>query len=116
MMGPIVLDPDVSGVEGLHLYAHCLRLSRGGVALRVINTDRRATRALEVPTAAVRYTLDAASLFDGSVRLNGRVLRMTARNRLPPLAGAAVGAGTVKFAPATITFLAIPGAGNRACQ
>ncbi len=116
MMGATVLDPHVPGGTGLRLYAHCLRRSRGGVALLVINRDRRAGHALEVPAAAVRYTLDAASLFDRNVRLNGRVLRMTARNRLPPLAGAPVGGGTVKFAPATITFLTIPGAGNRACQ
>ena len=115
-MGATVLDPDVPGGAGLHLYAHCLQRSRGGVAPLVINRDRRAVHALEVPAAAVRYTLDAASLFDRNVRLNGRVLRMNARNRLPPLAGAPVGAGTVKFAPATITFLTIPDAGNRACQ
>lgn len=116
MMGPTVLDPGIPGGAGLHLYAHCLRRSRGGVALLVINADRRAARALKVPTAAVRYTLDAASLPGRKVRLNGRALRMTARNRLPPLAGARLGAGTVKFAPATITFLAMAGAGNPACQ
>ncbi|MGH6778978.1 MAG: hypothetical protein ACRECL_13380 [Bradyrhizobium sp.] len=116
MMGPTVLDPGVPGGGGLHLYAHCLRRSRGGVALLAINADRRVAHAIEVPTAAVRYTLDAASLFGRKVRLNGRALRMTAGSRLPSMAGAPAGAGTVKFAPATITFLAMADAGNPACQ
>ena len=59
LMGTTVLDPGSSSVPGLHLYAHCLRGKPGGVALLAINADRAASRMLELPTAASRYTLDS---------------------------------------------------------
>ena len=63
-MGTTVLDAGVPIQSGLHVYAHCQRGMPGGVALLVINTDRNAPHALMLPTASVRYTLDAASLLD----------------------------------------------------
>ena len=116
LMGTIVLDAGVLLQSGLHVYAHCQRGMPGGVALLAINTDRDAPHALTLPTASVRYTLDAANLLDERVRLNGRPLALTAKDELPAIAGAPAAAGTVTFAPATITFLAIAEAGNEACR
>ena len=63
------------------------------------------------------YTLEAASLRDADVRLNGRPLALGPGDELPPIAGApTTDNNTVTFKPATITFLAIPAAGNHACQ
>ncbi len=101
LMGTTVLDAGVPMQSGLHVYAHCQRGMPGGVALLVINTDRDAPHALTLPTASVRYTLDAANLLDQRVRLNGHPLALSAAGELPIIAGAPAAAGTVTFAPAT---------------
>jgi heparanase len=116
LMATTVLDSRVSVSSGLHVYAHCQRDAPGGVALLVINTDRDAPHALKLPTPSMRYTMDAAKLQDTDVRLNGRTLALRTGDELPAIAGAPASAGTVTFAPTTITFLAIPQAGNKACQ
>jgi hypothetical protein len=102
--------------SGLHVYAHCQRSTPGGVVVLIINTDRDAPHALTLPAASLRYTLDAARLLDGDVRLNGRTLTLAAGDELPAIAGAPTPAATVMFQQATITFLAIPDAGNNACR
>jgi hypothetical protein len=116
LMGTTVLDAGAPIQSGLHVYAHCQRGMPGGVVLLVINTDRDAPHALMLPAASVRYTLDAASLLDGDLRLNGRALALAAGDELPTIAGAPTPAATVMFQQATITFLAIPDAGNKACR
>jgi heparanase 1 len=115
LMGTTVLDPGAPAKPNLHVYAHCQRAVPGGVSLLVINTDR-APQALRLSTASVRYTLDAVGLSDSVARLNGNTLMLNDRNELPDLAGAPTIAETVTFEPATITFLAIPGAANGACS
>ena len=88
----------------------------GGVSLLIINTDRNAPHSLMLPTASERYTLDAANLRDATVRLNGSALGLSALDDLPRITAALTRAGTQTFAPATITFLAIPDAANTACR
>jgi hypothetical protein len=116
LMGTTVLYSGVPIQSGLHVYAHCQRGVRGGVSVLVINTDRTASHALMLPMASVRYTLDAASLQDADVRLNGSTLALAAGDELPPIAGTPMAADTIAFKPETITFLAIPAAGNDACR
>jgi heparanase len=114
-----VLASGVPIQNGLHLYAHCGRAGRGAVTLLAINNDRTETRELIVPNASERYTLEAdesGGLASTRVRLNGRLLATDDRDDLPPLEGSATAAGTVRFAPATITFLSIPDADNRSCR
>jgi hypothetical protein len=48
--------------------------------------------------------------------LNGTTLALDDRDELPPIEGSSTPAGTLTFAPATITFLAIAAAGNGACR
>jgi heparanase len=118
-MGTTVLDPGASAAPSLHLYAHCVRGQPGGVALLAINTDRAASHSLELTTAAERYTLSASSaqnLEDTRVQLNGTELKLGAGDTLPELAGASTQAGELIFAPASITFLAIPTANNASCR
>jgi heparanase 1 len=116
LMGTTVLDAGVPSQAGLHVYAHCQSGTPGGVVLLVINTDRDASRTLVVPTSSVRYTLDAVSLLDERVRLNGRPLEPSASGELPEIAGVPTPANGVTFAPATISFLAFSEAGNDACR
>jgi hypothetical protein len=116
LMGSTVLDSGVTIQNGLHVYAHCQRGTSGGVSLLIINPDRNASHTLMLPLASRRYTLDAASLRQTAVRLNGHALRLSARDELPRIEGAVTTAGTQTFAPATITFLTVPAAANRACQ
>ncbi len=116
LMGNVVLDPGVPIHTGLHVYAHCQRETPGGVSLLVINSDRSAPHSLMFPAASERYTLDAANLQDVTVRLNGSVLGPSALDDLPRITGAPTPAGALSFAPATITFLAVPTAANNACR
>ena len=115
LMGTTVLDPGPSPMPGLYLYVHCLRGKPGGVALLAINTDRTISQSLDVPVAASRYTVTADKLTDTSIRLNGRELRLGARDELPSLEGDPATPGRLDLAAASITFLAIPDAGNPAC-
>jgi len=110
-----VLDSGVPIQIGLHVYAHCQRGTSGGVSLLVINTDRHASHSLILPTTSERFTLDVAKLRDTTVRLNGAALRLSISDELPHIDGVRSKAGTLTFAPATITFLTTS-AGNRACQ
>jgi len=116
LMGTTVLDSGIPIAEGLHVYAHCLRGTPGGVALLVINNDKAASRTLSIPVAGDRYTMSSSDLQSKTVQLNGAELNLGSGDELPVLAGIPIQAGNVEFAPATITFIAIPQAGNTACQ
>jgi hypothetical protein len=84
--------------------------------LLAINADRNASQELDVPIASERYTLTAKELLDNKVELNGSELKPGSNGDLPQLAGKPQSIGKVAFAPASITFLAIPNAGNASCR
>jgi len=113
LMGPTVLDTGAHA--GLHLYAQCQPGRSGGVTLLAINTSRTEALPLELSSAADRYTLSAATLQSSAVQLNGHDLALLAGDALPELSPVRVPAGRLTLAPATITFLAVPDAGNAAC-
>jgi hypothetical protein len=116
LMDKTVLDSGLPSKAGLHTYAHCLKGTRGGVAILVLNTDKAVSQRLRIPTATSRYTLSSSDPLNASVRLNGSELTWDQKGDLPRLAGASTAAGDVTFAPATISFLAAPGAANGACR
>jgi hypothetical protein len=116
LMGTTVLDPGPSPSPNLHLYAHCLRDRPGAVALLAINADKNAKQTLRLPLSAERYTLTAAELTSSTVDLNGNRLELGPDDVLPVLRSVAVHSGTVTLAPASITFLAFPKAGNAGCR
>lgn len=118
LMGTTVLEAGVPIQPGRHVYAHCLRGAPGGVALLIINNDRAAAQTLDIPVAAERYTLSAPTddLQTKNVLLNGEALELGANDALPDLKSVPTPAGSVRFAPATITFLALPEAENAACR
>jgi hypothetical protein len=114
LMGNVVLEPGVPIREGLHVYAHSLRGVSGGVALLVINNHRSFPRSLAIPVASDRYTLASTDLQSRNVRLNGTELKPQDDGAMPRLTAVPTPAGVVTFAQETITFLALPAAGNRA--
>jgi len=116
LMGRTVLDAG-EPQPTLHLYAHCLPEHAGGVTLLAINPSRTTASSIDLATRADRYTLSDASLESGRVQLNGRPLALDAHDQLPRLDGEHIASsGRVAFAPATITFLAFPDAGNDSCR
>jgi hypothetical protein len=118
LMGSTVLDAGVPVQHGLHVYAHCLRGTPGGVAMLVINTDPTTERTFSMPQAGERYTLAAGSsdLQVKTIQLNGQPLALGANDALPSLAGVPAASGNATFAPASISFLAFAQAGNAACR
>jgi heparanase len=116
LMGTTVLDTGIPIREGLHLYAHCLRGTPGGVALLAINNSRTQPTSIGLPVGADRYTLTAAQPESPSVRLNGQDLRLGSNDQLPDLQGSRIPPGPVELAPASITFLAVVDAGNGNCR
>ena len=102
--------------SGVHLYAHCLRDRPGGVAVLAINFDRETPQDLAAALPYDRYTLTSKELLGTSVELNGRELKTGAYNALPEMAGKPERAGRTTLAPASITFLAFPNAGNASCR
>lgn len=115
LMGTTVLDSGVEIAEGRHVYAHCLRGVPEGVTLLVINNSGTST-IIEMPLESKRYTLSAEPRRSSEVKLNGTVLKLDDSGDLPAIEGLATAAGSVSFAPGTITFLAIEQAGNSACR
>jgi len=115
MMGTTVLDAGASPSVNLHLYAHCLRGTPGGVALLAINADS-AAQTLAVPKGAERYTVSAKELLSQTVELNGSELKLGEGDALPELKGLAVDGGQLSLEPATITFVAFPKAHNGSCK
>ena len=115
LMGEVVLDPGAAG-SVLRAYAHCMRHHPGGVTLVVLNVSRTATGRLRLHGAAERYTLTADSLQSTSMKLNGRALALTSTDDLPVFRGVPARAGTLSFAPTSITFLTVPDAANSRCQ
>lgn len=118
LMDRRVLDAGVSPVAAVHLYAHCLRGHSGGVALLAINADAERAHELGIAKGAERYSLTSTSnmLLDASVSLNGKTLALNAQDELPALDGERVRETAAELAPASITFLAFPKAGNAACR
>jgi Glycosyl hydrolase family 79, N-terminal domain len=114
-MGVVVLDSGVPIEQGLHVYAHCQRRTPGGVVLLVINNDPQHAHELTLAIASARFTLDAATLQSGTVRLNGQLLDADAVDQFPRTSGTAASPGLTIFAPATVSFVAIPNAKNRNC-
>lgn len=115
-MGVGVLDPKTPKDQSLRVYAHCMKDMKDGVSILVLNTDLAAEHTLEVPVGGERYTLTSPELTSKTMQLNGETLTASADGSLPTLKGHPVKAGTLRFAPASITFLTMRTAKNASCQ
>lgn len=113
LMGEVVLDAGQNRGD-LHVYAQCLRGTRGGVTVLAINLGRSAT-SLGIPGPADVYALTAAQLESKTVMLNGQLLELDNGNELPALTPARVKASSLTLAPTSISFIALPKANNANC-
>ena len=104
-----------TATPGLHLYAHCLRDTPGGVALLAMALDRNAPATLTLKQPGQLYRLTADTLDSETVKLNGRALSMVG-DSLPELQARPVAAGAITLPPASISFIALPKAGHKACR
>ncbi|QNI36958.1 hypothetical protein [Edaphobacter albus] len=115
-MGTRVLDPDVAPTENLRVFAQCMKGSRGGVSVLVLNLDEKQEQTIQFPLAGELYTLSAPALSSKEVLLNGIALKAAQDGTIPALKGKAVKAGTLRFAPLTISFVTLPDAQNASCM
>jgi heparanase len=113
LMGTKVLDAGPVR-PGLHVYAHCLRGTRGGVALLALNLGSTPA-ALRLTSPAQLYALSAPELQSRTVLLGGRLLQVRSDDTLPPLYPERVSRPTVSLGPTTVNFIAMPQAGNPIC-
>jgi heparanase len=116
LMSETVLDPHAPTAPNFYVYAQCLQKNPGGVTLLIINADQQRTYDVNVPLQAERYTLTAMRLQDTAVQLNGKTLQVNTDGVVPQLAGQSTSGGRLSFAPASISFLALPNANNSSCH
>jgi hypothetical protein len=114
-MGETVLDAGTSPSSDVHLYAHCMKRAPGGVTLLALNLSRTEPQTINVTDASVRYTLTAPGLESHVVELNGKEPKVSAGGDVPNLEGVGTAKGSIRLPAASITFLAMPRAGNAAC-
>jgi hypothetical protein len=99
---------------GLHVYAHCLRGSPGGVTVMAINLE--ATPAsVKVTSPAQIYALTAPELQSKTVLLNGRPLRLGPGDTVPELVPAKVNGDRVPLVGHSVNFITLPQARNSNC-
>ena len=115
LMGTIVLGTGTEIQPGLHLYAHSLPGTPGGVTVLAINNSETDPTVLSLPFSGDRYTLSAPALQAAEVLLNGKPLTLRADGTIPDLVPEPFHKGELTLEPATITFLAFPEATNPAC-
>lgn len=115
LMGETVLDAGEHRGR-LHLYAQCMRGSRGGVALVAINLDDRNSTTLALDAPSQRYTLTADELQASTIKMNGKPLRLGPNDAIPTLNPTAQARGPIRLPAASISYLAVPGASNRSCR
>jgi heparanase len=115
-MGPVVLDPGAAKNPGLRIYSHCMKGTKGGVAILALNTDAGSEQTITIPLTADRYSLTAPDIAGTKVLLNGAELEAARDGSVPEFKGQPVKAGPLRLAPASITFLAIPSARNKSCM
>jgi heparanase len=114
LMGTNILDAGPTR-PGLHLYAHCLRGTPGGVTLLAINLQK-ASAKVGVTGPADVYALTSPDLQSKTVLLNGRRLGVRADDTLPAMVPTRVKGKQVTLAPTSIAFVTLPQAKNPNCR
>jgi hypothetical protein len=86
------------------------------VTLLAINTNQASAASLELAAPAERYTLSARTLNEERVQLNGRELALGPGDALPVFEPTRIRPGRIELAAASMTFVAVPTAGNPGCK
>jgi heparanase len=90
--------------EGVDVFAHNLKGTKTGKTMLVLNTNAKET-TIQIPKNGIKYLLTADELLSKSIKLNGKVLKLTADDNVPELKGEKVNAGTMKLPARSIAFL-----------
>ena len=98
----------------LHVYAHCLRGTKGGVTVLAINLEPSAA-SIEASGPAEVYSLTSPDLMSKTVLLNGRPLALAANDSLPAITPVKNVSGRVTLAGHSVNFITLPQAGNPNC-
>lgn len=114
LMGTRILDAGPVR-QGFHVYAHCQRGVAGGVTLLAINLQDRPEQITARGPIDV-YALTAPELQGRTVLLNGAPLELGPDDTVPETPARRQASGTVTIAPTSIAFIALPKAGNPACE
>lgn len=99
---------------GLHVYAHCLRGTTGGVTVMAINLEPTPAVLAAAGPAEV-YSLTSPELTSRTVLLNGKPLAVRADDTLPDIVPVRNKGGQVGLPGHSVTFATFPQAGNRSC-
>lgn len=113
-MGKTVLSPGRAPSEQTKLYAHCMKGSRGGVSLLVMNIHRKKHVSFIVSSPYQMYTLHTDDPDSSKVKLNGMKLEAI-DEVIPEIRPERFSGGEVSIAPQTVNFLVIPEAANQNC-
>lgn len=98
----------------LHVYAHCLRGTRGGVTIMAINLEP-SPASIKAGGPAEVYALTSTALMSKTVLLNGRPLVLGADDALPAITPVKQAGGRVALAGHSVNFITFPRAANRHC-
>ena len=115
-MGNVVLDPGVPKNQSLRIYAHCSINAKGGVSLVVLNTDADHEQVLTLPSSSQQFSLSAPDLTSTTVLLNGTELKAEPDGLVGTLKAQEMRKGSIRLAPASVTFLTVPAAHNKNCM
>lgn len=113
-MGEIVLASPTVQPEGVRVFAHCLRGSRGGVALLALNTGNTPVR-LPTGLSGKAWIMRASPLDSKTVTINGAAPTVDPKGRVQGLAPQKLG-GQLNVPAQSVAFAALPQAGNPACR
>lgn len=113
LVGTQILD--AGAVQpGLHVYAHCLRGTRGGVTIMALNLEPAAA-AIELAGPAEVYALTSPDLMSKTVLLNGIPLSLGADDSLPVIVPVRQDGARVALAGHSVNFIVLPEARNPSC-
>ena len=108
LMGNTVYNSGIEIAEGAHVFCHSRKDGKDGCVYLVINNSKTDVTTVELPKAAVKYTLSGKDGLRSTVmQLNGRDLVLGENDELPCLCGEEVAAGSIELAPATCTFFVL---------
>jgi heparanase len=103
LMGSQVFDAG-SLETGVDVFVHNLKNKSKGKTVLILNTNKTAT-TVSIPSNAKQYLLTAEELMTKKVSLNGKELKMTAKDELPSIKGKSVKKGIVELPAESIMFL-----------
>ena len=113
LVGTQVLDAGPIA-PGLHVYAHCLRGTPGGVTVIAVNLEPSNAEIAPSVRAQV-YSLTSPELMSKTVLLNGKPLKLRADDTLPAITPVRTSGGNIVLAGHSVNFIALPEARNASC-